>query len=141
MALKARNLFGPKKAKRTRQTKPPPPKTARQRQLGTVSPAYSSPRRVLPAKVGAGPDPVLVKLLDNASGLGECNARLKVARPELAEPKRFELLRKHFGDINVRWLSSGKGGARKELARLASRNSTGFELDFVEDGPETRNDD
>ena len=135
MVMKARNLFGPKKARRVRQTTPPAPKTQRQRLIGKVSATPKAPKRVLPTRVGPGPDPELLALFDGADGLGECNRRLKVARPELDEPARFALLQAHFAAMNIRWLASGKSGARKELTRLASRNPTGFETDFVDDGP------
>jgi hypothetical protein len=139
-AKRARDLLGPKRPKHTRSTKPPLPESSRQRQLGKVSTA-PAPKRVLPTAVGSGPDPKLTKLFDNADGLGECNRRLKIARPELNEVERFALLRAHFAAMNIRWLTSGKNGARKELAKLASRNPTGFETDYVEDDPVADNDD
>jgi hypothetical protein len=135
-----RDLLGAKRAKRTRQAKSPPPMSPRQRLVGKVSLA-PSPKRVLPTAVGSRPDPELIKLFDNADGLGECNNRLKVARPELTEAERFALLRAHFAVVNTKWLASGKGGARKELARLASRNPSGFYLDYVDNGPKVSNDD
>jgi hypothetical protein len=137
--VKSRDIFGPKPAKRARKKKPPPAKTRIQRLIGKVSTA-PAPKRVLPTAVGPGPDPALVALFDGADGLGECNRRLKVARPELDEAARFALLRKHFNDVNIRWLASS---GRKERVRMACRHSTGREVDFVDDddGPDDPKDD
>jgi hypothetical protein len=124
---RAQDLFGPKWPKRTRQGQPPQPK----------NPTAKSPKRVLPVAIGAGPDPVLLALFDNASGLGQCNARLKIARPELDEAERFALLRAHFAAVNTKWLASI---GRKELVRMARRHPSGFE-DFLVDDDEGVADD
>ena len=114
-AQRAQDLLGSRTARRSRQGVPAAPKTPRQRQIGPVSSNPRSPRRVLPKAVGPGPDPELVKLFDNASGLDECNNGLKIARPELTESERFALLRKHFNDVNIKWLSfDWPQGARKD---------------------------
>lgn len=120
-----RDLMGARPAgKRRKATTPAPKKHARW--LGKVSTAVA-PKRKLPAQVGSGPDPELLKLFDGADGLGECNRRLKVARPELTEPERFALLRKHFNDVNTKWLASP---GRKERAKLAARNQPSAEIDY-----------
>lgn len=130
---RARDIFGSKKAKRTRQTKPlPPPKTPRQRLIGAVSAVPKAPRRVLPTAVGPGPDKELLALFDGADGLGQCNARLKIARPELTEAERLAVLKAHFAAVNTRWSASV---SRQERVRMARRHSAGLELDFADDDP------
>jgi hypothetical protein len=129
MTVKAKDLFGPKLAERAPQKKPRAAKSRGQRLIGKISLA-PAPKRVLPTAVGPGPDRSLVALFDGADGLGDCNRRLKAARPELNQAERSALLRKHLNDVNIRWLASP---GRKERARMAAHHPTGLETDYVDD--------
>ena len=128
MVVKARDIFDSKLVSRAPEKKRAP-KSRRQRLIGKVSLA-PAPKRKLPTAVGSGPDKSLAALFDGAADLGECGKRLRAAQPELGEAEWLALLRKHFGDVNTKWLASP---GRKERARIAVGHPTGLEIDFIEE--------